>query len=257
MLRKARGEPGERPGSPGPPPPPGDGEAPAGPAPLVTRTLITLCGLAFVLGPVSGLNPAHGTGARPAAAQQAHFHRWGVVPDELLSGAPEALLTPLTAFFVHGSWLHLLGNLLFLHVFGRMVETRLGGARYLLLHAGTGYVALLAFALADPSSGQALVGASGAVSGVLGAFLVLFPRARVTSLFPFLLFLPLRFPAWLVLPFWFALQWPAARGAESAGVAHLAHLTGFLAGFLWTWARRGRTARVNGAHRATEGESQP
>ncbi|WP_030543049.1 rhomboid family intramembrane serine protease [Streptomyces albus] len=253
MLRKARGLLGGRtPGGVA-----GGAAADGGPA-VVTRTLIGLCFLFFVLGPVSGLNPAHGTGAELITARNDHFRLWGVVPAELFGGSPEALLTPLTAFFVHGGWLHLLGNLLFLHVFGPLLEARLGPARYLLLHAGTGYLALAAFAAADPASDQPLVGASGAVSGVLGAFLLLFPRARVTSLFPFLFFLPLRFPAWVVLPFWFALQWPAARGAaEGSGVAYLAHLTGFLTGFLWAWARYGGGTRVSSADRATEGDSQP
>ncbi|MBQ0985091.1 rhomboid family intramembrane serine protease [Streptomyces sp. F63] len=254
MLRKARGLLGG--GTTGTET--GTAGAPDGSPAVVTRTLIALCCLFFVLGPVSGLNPAHGTGDRLVTAQNDHFRRWGVVPAELFSGSPEALLTPLTAFFIHGGWLHLLGNLLFLHVFGRILEARLGPARYLLLHAGTGYLALAAFAAADPASDQPLVGASGAVSGVLGAFLLLFPRARVTSLFPFLFFLPLRFPAWVVLPFWFALQWLASYGsAEGSGVAHLAHLTGFLAGFLWAWARHGGAARVSSADRATEGDSQP
>ncbi|MEU4884951.1 MULTISPECIES: rhomboid family intramembrane serine protease [Streptomyces] len=253
MRRKARGlsgggrAPAER----------APGSTDRGPA-VVTHTLTGLCCLFFVLGPVSGLNPAHGGGDRLIAAQNDHFRRWGLVPADLFGGSPEALLTPLTAFFVHGGWLHLLGNLLFLHVFGRMVETRLGPARYVLLLAGTGYLALTAFAAADPVSDQPLVGASGAVSGVLGAFLLLFPRARVTSLFPFLFFLPLRFPAWVVLPFWFALQWLASQSApEGSGVAYLAHLTGFLAGFLWAWVRYGGAARVSSADRATEGDSQP
>ncbi|WP_197357501.1 rhomboid family intramembrane serine protease, partial [Streptomyces clavuligerus] len=96
-------------------------------------------------------------------------------------------------------------------------------------------------------------------SGVLGAFLFLFPRARVTSLFPFLFFLPLRFPAWIVLIFWFVLQGMAASGTASggAGVAYLAHLVGFALGFLYAWGRYGRGARVKVHTAATEGESKP
>ena len=97
---------------------------------------------------------------------------------------------------------------------------------------------VLTCALPISNSEQTLVGASGAISGVLGAFLYLFPRSRVTSLFPFLLFLPLRFPAWIVLVFWFVLQWLAARAAGAGpGVAYLAHVVGFAVGFLYAWGR--------------------
>ncbi|MGK5630495.1 rhomboid family intramembrane serine protease [Streptomyces sp. URMC 123] len=231
-----------------------------GTRPSVTNTLIAVCALVFLLGPVSGLNPGYGTDEALLAAQADYFERWGVVPVELLSGAAAPLLTPFTALFVHGGWLHLLGNLLFLHVFGGMAEERLGRAGFALFYGVTGYLALLGYALAHAGSAQTLVGASGAISGVLGAFLHFFPRARVTSLFPFLFFLPLRFPAWMVLLFWFALQWLAARAAhDGPGVAYLAHLVGFSLGFLWAWGhswlggRRGREARVSGAARVSEG----
>ena len=166
---------------------------------------------------------------------------------------------PLTALFVHGNWLHLLGNMLFLYVFGAMAEERMGPLEFALFYLGTGYLALLAYAAVNAGSEQTLVGASGAISGVLGAFLFLFPKARVTSLFPFLLFLPLRFPAWIVLVFWFVLQWLAASGAGSGGpgVAYLAHLVGFGIGFLYAWGRFRRPARVKVQAAATEGESQP
>lgn len=123
--------------------------------------------------------------------------------------------SPLTALFVHGNWLHLLGNMLFLYVFGVMAEERMGRIGFALFYLGAGYLALLAYAVAHASSDQTLVGASGAISAVLGAFLYLFPRARVTSLFPFLFFLPLRFPAAMVLVFWFVLQWLAVRAAPT------------------------------------------
>ncbi|MEV7423663.1 MULTISPECIES: rhomboid family intramembrane serine protease [unclassified Streptomyces] len=226
--------------------------------PVVTYGLIGLCCLAFLIGPVSGTGPGYGSGDALLAAQSAYFERWGVIPAELLHGSPRALLTPLTALFVHGGWLHLLGNMLFLHVFGAMTEERMGRIRFLLFYLAVGYLALFAYAAANADSRQTLVGASGAISGVLGAFLYLFPRARVTSLFPFLLFLPLRFPAWIVLIFWFALQWLAARDAgEGPGVAYLAHVAGFGAGFLYAWGCYWRTDRVGAQTGATEGERQP
>ncbi|MEV7003019.1 rhomboid family intramembrane serine protease [Streptomyces sp. NPDC093982] len=204
----------------------------------VTYGLIILCCLVFLIGPAAGLNPAYGSGEGLLAAQRAYFHRWGVVPAELFEGAPRAVLTPATALFVHGSWVHLLGNMLFLYVFGVMTEERMGRLQFTLFYLGCGYLALLGYAAANDDSTQSLVGASGAISAVLGAFLFLFPGARVTSLLPFLLFLPLRFPAWVVLPFWVALQWVAAgRADQGPGVAYLAHLVGFGLGFGFAWAR--------------------
>ncbi|MFI8966656.1 rhomboid family intramembrane serine protease [Streptomyces sp. NPDC053493] len=226
--------------------------------PTVTYALIAACVLLFAVSPVSGLNPAHGTGDGLLAAQSAYFQRWGVIPADLTQGEPRALLTPLTALFVHGSWLHLLGNMLFLYVFGAMAEERMGAVTFGLFYLSCGALALLGYAVAHADSAQTLVGASGAISGVLGAFLFLFPRARVTSLFPFLFFLPLRFPAWIVLVFWFVLQWLAARSAGSGpGVAYLAHVVGFALGFVFAWARYRGADRVKPPAAATEGESQP
>ncbi|MEU6401740.1 rhomboid family intramembrane serine protease [Streptomyces sp. NPDC046985] len=242
----------------------------------MTCALIALCCLAFAIGPASGLDPAYGAGDALLAAQRSYFRRWGVVPAELLSGAPRALWTPVTALFVHGSWVHLLGNMLFLHVFGAMTEERMGRVQFTLFYLGCGCLALLGYAAADPGSGQSVVGASGAISAVLGAFLYLCPGARVTSLLPFLFFLPLRLPAWVVLPFWAALQWLAAgRAAQGPGVAYLAHVVGFALGFLYAWARYGRAAgagrrpyraedgspaagpKVKAPAPAPEGENQP
>ncbi|MFF4062425.1 rhomboid family intramembrane serine protease [Streptomyces sp. NPDC001668] len=236
----------------------GAGRALRGPAP-VTYGLIALCCLVFVIGPASGLDPAYGSGNAVLAAQRAYFHRWGVVPAELFEDAPGAALTPATALFVHGSWVHLLGNMLFLYVFGVMTEERMGRLQFLLFYVGCGYLALLGYAAANAGSEQSLVGASGAISAVLGAFLFLFPGARVTSLLPFLFFLPLRFPAWVVLPFWAALQWLAAgRASDGPGVAYLAHLVGFGLGLAFAWVRFGRTTRVRAAPAtAPEGENQP
>ncbi|GGR16602.1 rhomboid family intramembrane serine protease [Streptomyces roseolus] len=226
--------------------------------PAVTYGLIAACCLLFVVSPVSGLNPSYGTGDEVLAAQSAYFRRWGVVPAELTRGDPDALLTPFTALFVHGGWLHLLGNMLFLWVFGAMAEERMGHVEFALFYLGTGYLALLGYAMAHADSGQTLVGASGAISAVLGAFLFLFPRSRVTSLFPFLFFLPLRFPAWAVLVFWFTLQWLAARSAGAGpGVAYLAHVVGFSVGFLYAWVRFRGGDRVKTPAAATEGDSQP
>lgn len=234
------------------------GRAIRGQSAPVTYGLIVLCCLIFLIGPAAGLNPAYGTGDALLAAQRTYFARWGVVPVELFTGAPRAAVTPATALFVHGSWVHLLGNTLFLYVFGAMAEERMGRIAFTLFYVGCGYLALLGYAAANAESSQTLVGASGAISAVLGAFLYLFPEARVTSLFPFLFFLPLRFPAWVVLPFWVTLQWLAAgRDTSGPGVAYLAHLVGFSLGFLYAWARYRRRARVKTPAKAPEGEHQP
>lgn len=227
----------------------------------VTRTLLVLCCLVFLIGPASGLNPADGSGDELLATQRAYFRRWGVIPADLWGGSPAAVLTPATALFVHGSWVHLFGNMLFLHVFGAMAEARMGRVRFTLCYGGCGCLALLGYAAVHADSELSLVGASGAISAVLGAFLFLFPRARVTSLLPFLFFLPVRLPAWVVLPFWAALQWAAAgQTADGPVVAHLAHLLGFGLGFCCAWVCRGRRATVTSAPApspAPEGENHP
>ena len=232
-------------------------DSPAPFVPVVTWALIALCTLVFLVGPVSGLDPLYGGGSARSCAELAYYQHWGVIPSELLDNrplppsaspgcpAPGAFpkvpaLSVLTAMFVHGGWTHLLGNMLFLYVFGAMVEERMGRLRYLLAYLGLGYLATYGYALFavhGSDATQTLIGASGAIAGVLGAYLCLYPKARVTSLLPFLLFLPLRFPAWLVLGVWFAIQW-ASVGVPSAavtGVAYTAHLIGFAGGFLFAW----------------------
>ncbi|HEV7627389.1 MAG TPA: rhomboid family intramembrane serine protease [Streptomyces sp.] len=225
--------------------------------PVLTYTLILLCCLIFLVSPASGFLPTYGTGSSLHHAQTDWFKRWGVLPHTMWDGAVRPLLSPLTALFLHANWLHLLGNVLFLYVFGGPVEQRMGSVRFALCYVSVGYIAMLCYAVVHHHSAETLVGASGAVSGVLGAFLYLYPKARVTSIFPFLLFLPLRFPAWLVLLFWLALQWIAAReDTDGPGVAYLAHVVGFTLGFLYAWLRF-RTATVGTPAPATQGEPTP
>src|SRR6202011_2301316 len=130
-------------------------------------------------------------------------------------------------------WLHLLGNMLFLVVFGNNIEDRFRKLPFLLFYVFCGYVAAYGFAFANQTSVQPLIGASGAIAGVLGAYLAIYPRARVWSLLPFLFFIPVRIPAWLVLGLWFVLQWAFSAGVATSGdgsVAYVAHVFGFLAG---------------------------
>lgn len=141
----------------------------------------------------------------------------------------------LASMFLHGGLLHLAGNLAFLLVFCDDVEAKIRPRRFLVLYLGSGIVATLAQALATPTSTLPIVGASGAIAGVLGAFLVLFPRARLGGVLPVgCLVLPLRTRAFFFIPGWFALQLAAALlappGTAQGGVAVYAHLAGFVAG---------------------------
>ncbi|MEV6011616.1 rhomboid family intramembrane serine protease [Streptomyces sp. NPDC051976] len=245
--------------------------------PVVTYGLIAVCTVVFLLGPLSGFNTSYGTGERLQCAQSGYFNHWGVIPYELFHGQlpPDRLGLPsgcpvpdaftkvpfvsvLTGMFLHGSWLHLIGNMLFLYVFGDNVENRMGRVRFAVFYLVAGYLATYGFALANSESAQTLVGASGAISGALGAYLYLYPRARVTSLFPFLFFIPLRFPAWVVLGFWFVLQWLAAQTARNGpGVAYLAHVVGFAFGFLCAWVCYRPRRKVGLVFGSTQGDIQP
>ena len=146
-------------------------------------------------------------------------------------------LTPLISMFLHGGWMHLLGNALFLWIFGRAIEDVMGPMRFLGFYLLCGLVAAAAQIIVNPSSPVPTVGASGAISGIMGAYLMLFPRVRVHMFFFF--FLVFRIPAWLVLLYWFALQvlsglpeLHATGGPPTGGVAVWAHVGGFLTGFL-------------------------
>jgi membrane associated rhomboid family serine protease len=201
----------------------------------------------------------HQTTVAQVCHQEQFFERYGAIPRGVTTTHPIAprrigvrtnqgvvacpkeqydkspALSILFAMFLHGGWLHILGNMLFLFVFGNNIEDRFGRLRFLAFYLASGYVAAYAFAFAFASSTQPLIGASGAIAGVLGAYLVLYPKARVWSLVPFLFFIPLRLPAWVVLGFWFLLQYAYSQGAavaNGADVAYLAHVAGFLFGVL-------------------------
>ena len=153
---------------------------------------------------------------------------------------PINALTPLTSMFLHGSWGHLLGNGLFLWVFGNNIEDSMGPVRFLIFYILCGLAAAAAHVLVDPASPVPTVGASGAISGVLGAYLVLYPRARVNMLFFFVIIIRvIPLPAWAVLLWWFAIQviqglpqLNPMRPEVSGGVAVWAHVGGFVAGLI-------------------------
>ena len=139
----------------------------------------------------------------------------------------------ITSQFLHADWLHLIFNMLFLWVFGNNIEDRLGRIRFLPFYLLCGVLAGLSQAFADPDSAVPLIGASGAIAGVLGAYLVLYPRISVwTIVLPFF-FLPFKIPAWLWLAIFFALQFLYLGDSATSGgggVAYLAHIGGFVAG---------------------------
>jgi len=163
--------------------------------------------------------------------------RLAASPAEIVSfSAPLQLPARMfAAMFLHAGWLHLLSNLAFLLVFADDVESKIRGARFLALYLGSGLVATLAQTAVTPHGTAPIVGASGAISGLLGTFLVLFPAARLSGVLPIgCVILPLRTRAFLFLPGWFLLQLASALlapdGSSAASVAWYAHLAGFAAG---------------------------
>lgn len=239
--------------------------------PWVTRVLVLACVLVFVV-------------AQPWQAstceQLVFFLRHAVVPLEVVQGAPlsadQLTATPcaidpvptksiwasvVASMFLHAGWLHLGGNLLFLWIFGPGVEERLGPIGFLAAYLGCGVAATAAFVVANPSEPVPLVGASGAIAGILGVYAVAFPARRIVTLVVPLFFLPLRIPALVVLAGWFLLQLRDAGGdavGAGGGVAYLAHVVGFVAGAgLWLLlatgrgrrGRRGRTRRPRSRRR--------
>jgi membrane associated rhomboid family serine protease len=149
------------------------------------------------------------------------------------------LVTIFVSMFLHGGFLHIAGNMLYLWIFGDNIEDRLGHVRYLFFYLFCGFGATLAHAFFNPHSRLPSIGASGAIAGVLGAYLILFPRARVTTLIPIFVFITVReVPAIFVLGLWFVLQLFSGVGSLGAvegtgsGVAYFAHIGGFVLGML-------------------------
>jgi len=156
------------------------------------------------------------------------------------------LFTPITAMFLHGGWFHIMGNMIFLWVFGDNVEDAVGHLRYLAFYLLWGIAATAAQVWVDPNSQVPMLGASGAIAGVLGAYLVLYPRATIATLIMPFFFWTAYVPAFLLIGFWFFLQLfngVASIGyavGVSEGVAWWAHVGGFSAGFLLLWFFRPR-----------------
>lgn len=170
------------------------------------------------------------------------------------TGSERAWLTPLTSIFLHGGWFHLIGNLWFLWVFGNNVEDSMGRFRFLIFYLATGLLAAAAQSAVNPASAIPMVGASGAISGVMGAYIVLFPRVRVHMLIFLGIFITrIVVPAVFMLGYWFLLQLVGGLPTlanESGGVAFWAHAGGFVAGMvLVLMFRNPRLLDARKAHR--------
>jgi membrane associated rhomboid family serine protease len=198
--------------------------------PVITIGLIALCVLVFLWQ----------LSLSPSAAEVA-VYQYGFLPGALVGrvqveGAvvPPAL-TVFSSMFLHGSFLHVAGNMLYLWIFGDNIEDRLGRGRFIAFYLICGAIAALAQALPNMDSQTPMIGASGAISGVLGAYIVLYPRANVLVALPLLIiFYTFRVPALLVLGFWFLgqLMSSVAATGEEGGIAFGAHVGGFLAGLI-------------------------
>jgi membrane associated rhomboid family serine protease len=202
--------------------------------PVVTIAIIGLCTLVF-LWQVS----------LPVEAATRAVYSYGVIPAVLFGHdalPPELARVPptlsiLTAMFLHGGWMHLIGNMLYLWIFGNNIEDSMGHVRFAIFYVLCGAGAALAQSILDPGSIVPMIGASGAIAGVLGAYLMLFPHAHVIVVVPLGFFIqPMRLPALLVLGFWFVLQFIqgglAVGTKEGGGVAYWAHIGGFVAGIV-------------------------
>jgi len=199
--------------------------------PFVAWTLIAMCVLVFLwqfsLGPQGMQAAVFAYGFIPA-----NFFGQAALPPELAVVPPS--ITVLTSMFLHGGWMHLIGNMLYLWIFGDNVEDAMGHNRFVFFYLICGLAAALAQAIPAPGSEIPMVGASGAISGVLGAYLLLHPRAHVLVLIPLGFFTQIvKLPAMIVLGLWFGLQlFQEAAAGEGAGVAFRAHIGGFVAGML-------------------------
>ena len=238
--------------------------------PVVNYLLIAVCGLAFLIQLADQSDGqdhlVEGLGMIPervfhpdepiTISRQVQVRTdFGIEKRDDVHEAAESPFSPwftlLTCTFLHGGWMHFLGNMWFLHIFGDNVEARFGHSKYLVFYLACGVASSAAHLAANASSTMPTIGASGAIAGVMGAYLWLYPRATVLTLVPIVFFVQIMvIPAPVFLVIWFAMQF--FQGAfsitahESGGVAWWAHVGGFAAGFLVAWLLD-RTQRLNRA----------
>lgn len=170
---------------------------------------------------------------------------WAVIPERITSGA--GYHTLITSAFLHGSWFHVLSNMLFLWIFGDNVEDVMGHVKFIIFYLLTAVAAAFAQILIDPHSAIPMVGASGAISGVLAAYIILFPHGRIRTLLTLGIFITMAMlPAWIMIGYWFVLQILSgvlslgAGDNGGGGVAFFAHIGGFVAGLALAWIFRDR-----------------
>jgi membrane associated rhomboid family serine protease len=195
--------------------------------PIITTIIIVVNLLIFVYASLM-----------PTAAQRVLVERFALIPRELMISLedrtellPYNFLTIFTSMFLHGGVFHVAGNMLYLFIFGNNIEDSLGHVRFIFFYGASGMVAALMQFLFDPSSGLPMIGASGAVSGVLGAYLLLYPYARIkTLIFIFVFITTVEMPAVVMLTIWFLMQLAFSHVGE--GVAWWAHIGGFIFGLV-------------------------
>ena len=179
---------------------------------------------------------------------QGFIYTWGLIPSRFLCDPSAGWLLILTSMFLHGGWFHIINNMWVLFIFGDNVEAGMGRIRYLVFYLLCGAAAALLQSYILPASDRPMIGASGAIAGVLGAYLILFPRSRIASLVPlFLIFTIVEIPAFIFLLFWIGLQVYSGlfsiQGGGGSGIAWWAHIGGFIFGVLmvsfFTIGRRG------------------
>lgn len=200
--------------------------------PVITVAFIVACILVFLY-----------EISLPMPSNEAFVYMYGAIPAVVLGHAqlPHELVglpaygTLISSMFLHGGWMHLIGNMLYLWIFGNNVEDVMGHTKFVFFYIICGVIAALSHSLIDPQSTIPMVGASGAISGILGAYLLLYPHARVLVLVPFGFFGTFNVPAAMVLGLWFLMQvfsGGMSLGHEGGGVAFFAHIGGFLAGMV-------------------------
>jgi membrane associated rhomboid family serine protease len=185
--------------------------------PIVTALIVALNALAFILELING---------------DAFVTRWSVIPADIVAG--RHLITLLTALFMHASWSHILGNMIFLWTFGPEMEDTMRPGRYVAFYLAGGLVAMLAQVAADPGSTVLVLGASGAIAAVMGAFLVTYPRDKIRTVLFIGWFVRIAFiPAALLIGFWFLIQllsFGVVADVQSGAVAYVAHIAGIIFG---------------------------
>lgn len=192
----------------------------------------------------------------PSYITEQNFLSFGMIPAILfghseLSG-PLKIIPPFlsifTSMFLHGGWMHIIGNMTYLYIFGNNIEERLGKFKFIIFYLITGIVAGLSQAIMDPTSTIPMIGASGAIAGVLGGYLVLYPKANIKVLFWFIIFIKvIRIRAFIVLGGWIIIQFISFNGTDvnSSGVAYAAHIGGFISGILLINIMKNKTIQKN------------